>query len=132
MADGSDKQSGNPALEWIAAAIGLVMTLALLGYVGWQAASDSEEPPPQIVVATGATTPFRGGWVVEVEARNLSSSTASSVEVEGTLRAGGAETKAKTTFGYVPGHSTRRGGLFLPEDPNAGSLEVRASGYADP
>lgn len=85
-----------------------------------------------IVVEAGKVTPFPGGWVVEVKAHNLSPRTAAAVQVEGTLRRGGSETKASATLDYIPGNSTRQGGLFLPEDPRSGTFEVRATGFARP
>lgn len=108
------------------------MTVALIGTIGWQAFSESDQSPPMIVVETGAATKFAGGWVVEVRARNLSARTASDVEIEGVLRRNGSEIRAGANLGYVPGHSTRDGGLFLPEDPRGHTLEVRAIGYSNP
>jgi len=132
MSDRTGKSTSKPVVVWIAAALGLVVTLGLLGFVGWQALSSPKQEPPRIVVETGEVHRFAGGWVVEVTARNLSPQPAAAVEIEGTLRQGGSETTAKATLDYVPGHSTREAGLFLSRDPRAGTLDVRASGYATP
>lgn len=132
MSNGTRKATAKPALEWVAAAIGLLLSLAIFGFVGWQAVTAPERQPAMVVVEPGPVTPFPGGWVVEVTARNLSPKTAAAVQIEGTLRRGGSETKATAMLDYVPGNSTRRGGLFLPEDPGSGTLEVRALGYSSP
>ena len=132
MSEKQEKDVAKPVLEWIAVALGLAVTLGLLGFVGWQALSSSKEEPPRIVVETGKVHPYSGGWVVEVTARNLSPATAAGVEIEGTLTHAGKQTTATATLDYVPGHSTREAGLFLTEDPGAGQLEVRATGYAAP
>ena len=132
MSEEGQKVSGKPALEWIAVSIGLVLTLGLVGFVGWQALSSSKQEPPRIVVETGKVHPYSGGWVVEVTARNLSGTTAAGVEIEGTLTLEDGETTATATLDYVPGHSTREAGLFLTEDPRTGQLKVQARGYAAP
>ena len=50
VSDQQDKRqdSGTPALEWIAAGIGLVLTVAMLGFIGWQAWKSTGEERPAI------------------------------------------------------------------------------------
>lgn len=119
-------------LEWVAPAIGLVLTLGLLGFVGWEAWAAPDEAPPQITVTAGPVTRFGDQYVLEVTARNHGPSTAARVEVEATLRAGGGETTSRTMFDFIPAHSERRGGLFFPVDPRSAAVQLRALGYAEP
>lgn len=128
---GSDGKS-KPLLEWAAALVGLVLTLTLLGFVGWQAVQAPEKRPPAVSVMAGWVSQVPGGYVVEVTAKNRSTSTAAGVEVEGTITRGGAKIASSVTFDYVPGHSERKGGLFFPQDPRAHPFEVRALGYSQP
>ncbi len=133
MAQKDGTQQVKPIVEWGAAAIGLLLTLGILGYIGWQAVTGPSYAPPAIAVAPGRVSAYESGYVVEVVARNLSPSTAAGVEIEGKLMDGGREVAASTTtFSYVPGHSERRGGLFFSEDPRRHRLEVRALGYSRP
>ncbi|WP_305098275.1 hypothetical protein [Croceibacterium aestuarii] len=132
MTEQTGSYTSRPLLEWVAVAIGSLVTAALVGYIGWKAATSDQETPPMVAVEQGQTTPYEGGWVVEVRARNLSPSTAANVEIEGTLHSGSSETTATTTIDYVPGDSVRKAGLFLPSDPARGVLELRAKGYAAP
>lgn len=126
-------QSGPPLLEWIAAAIGLLLTLAVLGALGWESLKGSDNQPPVIETGIGGITPTRAGYVVEIELRNRSSVTAAAVEVEGELtRADGTVATSATTVDYVPGDSTRNAGLFFEDDPRRHQLEVRALGFAEP
>ena len=121
-----------PIVEWIVVALGVVITLGLFGYIGWQAVTANGEKVPMITVEAGEAHAYPGGWVVEVTARNRSPQTASGVEIEGTLNSGGEETKASATLTYIPGNSSKEAGLFFPEDPSSGTLEVRATGYETP
>ncbi|MBM0169392.1 hypothetical protein [Altererythrobacter sp. C41] len=126
-------RTGQPLLEWIAAAIGLLLTLAVLGALGWESVKGSGARPPAIEASIGAITPTPAGYVVEVELRNRSSATAAAVEVEGELtKADGTVATSTTTVDYVPGDSTRKAGLFFQDDPRRHRVDVRALGFAEP
>lgn len=130
---GKDQAQGTPALEWTAAGIGAVLTLGLLGFLGWEAYERPGGTPPVIEVSLRDVVPAGKGYVAEITARNLSSETAAGVDIEGVLSRGGQEVEqAQATLDYVPGQSERRGGLFFSEDPSEGDLELRALGYAEP
>lgn len=126
-------ESGTPLLEQVAAAIGLLLTLALLGFIGWQAWSGNDAGAPVVEVRAGSITRAGPGYVLEFTAENLSQTTAAAVQVQGELREG-EQTIAisQVTLDFVPGGSTRRGGLFFEQEPNAYHLELRALGYAQP
>jgi uncharacterized protein (TIGR02588 family) len=127
------KQDGTPVLEWISAAIGLVLTLAMLGFIAWQAGKRTGEEPPAIKVHVQQILSAGDGYVVEFAARNLSPATAAAVQIEGELVEGERViATSQVTLDYVPGNSERRGGLFFRENPRAYDLEIRALGYAKP
>lgn len=132
-----DEQQGSrakrPMIEWIAGAVGLVLTLALLGFVGWQAFRGPENAAPQIAVHIAGISQAGNGYVVEMRAENRVSQTAAGVEVQGTLTHGDGTTEtSSTTFDYLPGYSEARGGLFFTSDPREAELQVRALGYRRP
>ena len=116
-----------PALEWAAASIGLLLTLLMLGAMGWRAWEGRGKAPPSIEVRAERIVAANPGWVVTFTAVNHSPATAANVEIE--ARAGDAT--ATATLDYVPGKSRQSGGLFFTEDPR-GSLELKATGYAEP
>jgi uncharacterized protein (TIGR02588 family) len=133
MARKQDKAPREPLLEWIAAGIGLVLTLGILVVIGREALSGEMERPPAIHVRVEGVVPSPAGFVVQIAATNRSGATAASVEVEGELKSG--DTSVETSgavFDYVPGHGTRKGGLFFRNDPRLHQLEVRALGYQAP
>ncbi len=133
--DGETKQGGQGAglIEWIASALGLLLTLALLAVLGWQAWREPGERSPAVTVDALETREAGGFFIVAVEARNSSPATAANVIVSGTLLQDGRTVQqSEFTLDYVPGGSARRGGLFFTTDPAAFELELRALGYADP
>lgn len=122
-----------PMLEWIAAAIGLLLTLGMLGVIGLEAVRGDGSRPPAVEASVERITPTAAGYVVEVRLRNLSSATAAAVQLEGALTRGNGEAATSSaTIDYVPGQSTRRVGLFFGEDPRGQRLEVRVLGYSEP
>lgn len=131
---GNKQRAGRtPALEWISGGIGLALTLAMLGFIGWQAFAAPGSAPPVIEVRVERVVAAADGWVAEVVAVNRSPSTAAAVEVQGELRQGEeVVATSQVTFDYVPGHSEQRGGLYFEQNPSGYELDVRALGYMRP
>lgn len=133
MAKPPSRPARAPLLEWISAAIGLALTLAIVVLIGRESLNGKTTQPPAIEVRAGRVTPMAAGFVVEVTAVNHSGGSAAAVQVEGALMSG--ETPVETsslTFDYVPGRAERKGGLFFTQDPRRHRLEVRALGYQEP
>jgi uncharacterized protein (TIGR02588 family) len=123
-----------PLLEWIAAGVGLLLTLGMLTIIGLEALrGDTSRLPAIEVRATGVVMPAPSGFVVEIVAINRSGGTAATVQIEGTLNSGeNAVETSSLTLDYVPGHAERKGGLFFTNDPRGHRLEVRPLGYQAP
>jgi uncharacterized protein (TIGR02588 family) len=133
MAKSRKKQPKEPVLEWIAAGIGLLLTLGIVAVIGREAVNGESEAPPAIEVRALSLARTATGFVVEVAATNRSGATAAAVQIEGELSSGGATAETSSlSFDYVPGHATRKGGLFFREDPRRHRLELRALGYQEP
>jgi uncharacterized protein (TIGR02588 family) len=126
------KANHTPLLEWLASGIGLVLTLGILGFIGWQAFDDAGAPPA-IAVEVTRVAPVEGGYRVEFRARNAAGSTASQVEIEGKLAGDGEEAETgHVVFDYIPSHSVRKGGMFFTREPRPEQLSLRALGFAKP
>ncbi|MXP63748.1 hypothetical protein E0493_10350 [Roseomonas sp. M0104] len=121
-----------PALEWICAALGGAIVLAVLAVVGAQIPGD-DKAPPDIRLRVEAVQPASQGWLVRFEAANPAQSTASAVEIEGRLEAEGRLVEAsQVRFDYVPRGSRQRGGLWFTHDPAQYRLSLRVLGYQEP
>ena len=126
------REERTPLLEWLAAGLGLILALGVLGFVGYHAIWGADSPP-RVTVEVRQVRPFEGGYLVEIRARNRGGSTAAQVRIEGELRANGRVVETGgTTFAFVPPESAREGGLFFRRDPRRLQLDVRAAGYTRP
>ena len=82
---------------------------------------------PDIEVVARAPERVGGRWLVRFEARNVSPVTAAQVTIEGALPGGETST---AVIDYVPGRSTRGGGLIFSQEPTG--VRLRPLGYQDP
>jgi uncharacterized protein (TIGR02588 family) len=118
--------------EWIAAAIGLVLLLAGMGYLladHWQ--GDSAPPAPTVQVS--GIEQQAGRWLVRVRVTNASRGTAAALRVEGELKRGQEVVeRSEVEFEFVPGRSSREGGLFFTRDPRALQLQLEPKSYQQP
>lgn len=134
--EGNDDRSAGPrssALEWAAGSIGLAVTLAILGYLGWQALTQRGPVAPDIEIEAERISRAGSNYIVEIVAHNRAPSAVAAVEIEGTLTsASSASETGRVTFDYIPGGSSVRGGLHFSSDPTAGSLELRSLGHVRP
>lgn len=123
------RQAANtPALEWLAAGLGLAMILFVAAVIGREALTVEQAQLPAIQVNALRVTPGPTGFVVEFEAVNLTSGTAAAVAIEGKS---GDETST-ATLDYVAGNTSAKGGLFFRHDPRGAPLELRAMGFQTP
>lgn len=127
MAKPTSRKDPIPALEWIAAALGLLVLLGLMAVLIREAVTSGFDDMPRLSARVEAVTPVADHYVVQIVVANASGQTAAAVQVEGKL---GDET-ASATLDYVPGHSEAKGGLLLKSDPRAG-LELSVVGYELP
>jgi len=108
------------------------MAAAVISMLIWDIARDDGRPPV-IAAEAGRVTASAVGFTVEIKVRNRSPATAARVEIEGTLRRDAMPVEtSRVVMDYIPGHSTRRGGLFFTSDPRRSQLTLRPLGYAQP
>ena len=135
--DNDDRDERKPArispLELVASGIGLLLTLAMLAFIGWEALTRAGNVLPAVTVEAREVRQAGGVWVLSFEAVNHAPATAANVEIEGTLsRDGQTVETGRASLTYVPGGSSVRGGLFFGADPREHEIELRALGYAEP
>jgi len=127
MARRSGKTQDTPALEWIAAALGALIALVMLGTIGWQALAGADDPVPLLAARVESVTKAGQGQVATVAVTNASGRTAAAVQVEG--KAG--EETSSATIDYVPGHGEAKAALVFT-DSAPGPIAVRVTGYEHP
>jgi uncharacterized protein (TIGR02588 family) len=119
-------------LEWLAALVGLVLVLGILGYTIYRAVQ-GDSSPPELAVEVEAILPQGERYLVTFRVVNRGGTTAAAVTVEGELRQDGAAIEVSTaTLDYAPSHAERRGGLFFTQNPQLYELHLRATGYVEP
>jgi uncharacterized protein (TIGR02588 family) len=131
---GKGSNGGPPpsTLEWILAAVGMVLLLASIGYLLHYAWTD-DGTPPSPVIRVGAIEQQGGRYVVRLEVSNASRTTAAALRVEGELKRGAQVVeRSEMEFDYLPGGSTREAGLFFSNDPRTLTMEVGARSYRNP
>ena len=128
-----DGKSETPLLEWVAAAIGLLLTLLVLGVIGREALRGETKQLPVIAVAVTGISRAAPGYVLAFEASNKTGGTAAAVEIEAILKDGDTIVEtSKATLDYVPGHGKVKGGVFFAKNPRRHKLEIRALGFQIP
>jgi uncharacterized protein (TIGR02588 family) len=122
-----------PLLEWIAAAVGLLVLLFTGAVIGREAVGGGWSDPPQVEIAVQEVTQAGSGFLVRFAAVNRGGGTAAALTVEGQLMRGGQPVETSTaTIDYAPGRGRAEGGLYFRNDPRGAELVVRATGYQRP
>ena len=121
-----------PFWERVVGALGLLLTLFLLGYLLFQQLT-SESTLPDIQVQVTEIWPNGEDFLVVVKASNSGGRTAATVVIEGEILLNGKVLeKSELTIAYIPAKSTREAGLFFSRNPAELPLNVRALGYTQP
>lgn len=133
MSQRSSTIAQTPLLEWVAAGVGLVSLIFLLGAIGHDALQGGAQVPPDIHLTTRAASRTGNGYVVTFEAFNRGGDTAAALEIEGRLMDGDRAIETSTaTIDYVAGHGSAEGGLFFINDPATLTVEMRPLGFQVP
>lgn len=118
--------------EWVAAAIGVLCFLFVVGYFAREA-TRGERGPADVVVRLDSVAKVNAGYLAHFEARNTGGSTALGVHVEAELSVGDSVVeRAELVIDYLAPASVKRGGFLFTRDPGAGQLRARAVGFIRP
>lgn len=122
-----------PALERIAAGVGLMFLLGLLGVIGAEAIAGGSDEPPAISIRIGEVKQAGSAYVAAFEAINASGGTAAALQVEGKLMDADAEVETSlATIDYVSAHGSAEGGFIFSRDPKGLTIVARPLGYQTP
>ncbi len=119
-------------LEWTVFGIGLVLVLAVLGYLARESVV-GDGGPPEVVVRLGEPRPSAGGYLVPVEVANDGQTTAEDVVVPVFLDLpGGNREEAELSVAFLPRNSQRHGWVSFRGDPRRGTLSLGAIAFEEP
>lgn len=110
----SDKSSAQPIprLEWLIAAVGIVLVVGNFGYLGWRAAQ--EKTPPSFVAEIASVEPSNQGFLVRINVKNNGGTPVADLRLIATFS--GTEKSSEVMIDYLPSRSNRTAG-FLTNDP---------------
>jgi uncharacterized protein (TIGR02588 family) len=123
-----------PRSEWIVAVFSLLLVLGAIGYLVYDTLT-SPRLPADIRVSADTVIDGQGNYIVRFAARNVGGSTGASVLIAGELHPATNDSsieRSTATLRFIPGNSTRRGGLFFTHDPRTYRLVLRAEGFSAP
>jgi uncharacterized protein (TIGR02588 family) len=121
-----------PGWEFVFAVIGALLVVSAIAALLYEAAV-AESSPPNVRVEIETIAPVHHGFLVTFRAYNAGGNTAAALLLEGVLRSGAEQVEsAETTLNYLPGKSSRRGGLFFKNDPRHFTLVIQPKGFEEP
>jgi uncharacterized protein (TIGR02588 family) len=131
-AEARSRDHATPLLEWVIGGLGALLVAGAIALLVYHSLARGHAPPDIRLVAEEVLE-LRHGYLVRFRAFNEGGSAAAEVTIEGELvgRDGEVET-SEAVLDYLPPRSDREGGLLFANDPRAGSLRLRATGYATP
>ncbi|HYE16281.1 MAG TPA: hypothetical protein VD968_17720 [Pyrinomonadaceae bacterium] len=120
-------------IEWAVFGIGLLLVAGTLGFLIYDGATQSGEPPT-VEVRLGEPRPTGHNFTVPVTVFNRGDETAEGVTVEVTLEAGGGAEPERSEFtvAFLPRRASREGWVAFSTDPRSGRLTPRVLGYEKP
>lgn len=126
------REAAPPFWEWVVAAAGLLLVLGSIGvlaYYAWTGEPDHPQPVVQVV----AIERQPAGWLVAIRVHNRAQATAAALRLTGRLRQGpDVVEESELELQYLPGGSSREGGLFFWRDPRLHELEWAFESYVQP
>lgn len=130
--DDAPVDKGTSPVEWIAAACGAILFLAMIGYMTY-AGFHEVEGAPHVELTTQSPVAQGNRFLVRFTATNLGQATATSLTLRATLAEGDTEIESQeVTIDYLPMRSSRAGGFFFSRNPEKLRLSVVATSYLDP
>lgn len=130
--DDKPVDQGTSTIEWLAAAIGAILFIVMIGYmtyIGFGAVDGS----PKIELTTEAPVRQANVFHVGFVANNSGEATATNLVVRAVLTESDTEVESReVTIDYLPMQSARSGGFFFEHDPAKYKLMVTATAYLDP
>ena len=118
-------------LEWVVFGASLTLVLGVLGFLAYDGATATGEPP-RFQIELGRAERRGDGFHVPVRVKNEGGGTAEGVTVEVTLEAAGTSERGEFFLTFLPRGGTREASVTFHTDPGAGHIRARVLGYEKP
>lgn len=128
--ESGDKSSIQPIpwLEWLVAAVGIILVVGNFGYLGWRAVQ--EKTPPSFVAEIESVVPSDRGFLVRVNVKNNGGTPVADLRLIATFS--GTEKNSEVMIDYLPSRSNRTVG-FLKDGPvNADEVTFHFKSFTEP
>ena len=119
-------------LEWVIAGTGLMLVLGVIAFLIVQSTHDDSGPPLLSVRVDTIVAVGDSAWIVRFTADNRARAAAAGVAITGEVGHDPDIETSHAVLDYVPGSSSRAGGLMFRRDPRGGGLRLRVEGYQEP
>ena len=130
--DATPVDEGTSAIEWVTAAVGAVLFVAMIGYMAYVGLREVQGSP-RIELTTSAPVQQDDTFHVGFVATNSGEVTATGLVVRAVLTDGDKDVESReVTIDYLPTQSSRKGGFFFEQDPGRYKLAVTATAYMEP
>ena len=118
-----------PKLELLVGMFGLLLVLAAVGVLIFEA-TQGDQSPPDIELTVSGIFAGKNQFLVKVTAENQGGLPAARVMVHAELVENGQVIEdSETELDYLPPHSTREAGVFFSRDPRQGEVRLIAKGF---
>jgi uncharacterized protein (TIGR02588 family) len=122
-----------PLVEWIISVLGLLIVIAVVGVLVYEAVA-GDKSPPDVKLTVQSIEPSRNsGFLVKIRAENVGGEPAAHVLVTAeVLDQQRTVESSETQFAHLPPHSYREAGVFFQRDPRPHEIRLRPGGYEEP
>lgn len=117
--------------EWVTFGVSVLILLVLVVLIGVEA-GEPDRPALPRVVASGPAERHGDRWLVPVKVRNDGGATAERVQVVAELTVGTETVEAEQEVEFLARDETAEVAFVFEEDPAAGRLDVRVTGFSVP
>lgn len=121
-----------PTWEWIIAALGALLLLAVIAFTSYRIANDGGDPAG-FSFEVDSVTEVNGTFVANISVINTGDQTAAALAIEGSIKQGEQDIETSTaTLTYAPANSKRQAALIFTKDPRKYTFEIRPVGFEKP
>lgn len=117
-----------PRLEWLVAAVGILLVVGNFGYLGWRAAQ--EKTPPSFVAEIASVVPTDHGFLVRVSVKNDGGTPVADLRLIAMFS--GTEQSSEIMIDYLPSNSSRTAGFLTNSPVNADDVTFHFKSFTEP